>query len=38
VLPRDYCWFYGDGERNYFQNEWKGSTVWNWSLPSPYEE
>lgn len=37
VLPADYLWFSGDGERNHFRNEYKGGEVWDWSLPSPYE-
>ena len=37
VLPADYLWFTGDGQRNHFRNEYKGGEVWDWSLPSPYE-
>lgn len=36
VLPNDYMWFAGDGERNYFRN--KEGTIWNWTLGNPYEE
>lgn len=37
VLPKEYTYFTGDGERNYFTDEWKGGDTWDWSLPSPYE-
>ena len=37
VLPADYLWFSGDGERNHFRNAYRGSDRWDWSLPSPYE-
>lgn len=37
VLPADYLWFSGDGERNYFRNAYRGGDRWDWSLPSPYE-
>lgn len=37
VLPNEYLFFSGDGKRNYFRNAYKGGTVWNWSLPSPYD-
>lgn len=38
VLPAEYLFFSGDGTHNYFRTEWRGGTVWDWSLPSPYEE
>lgn len=38
VLPADYLWFSGDSKRNHFRNAYKGGTVWDWSLPSPYED
>lgn len=38
VLPQGYCWFLGDGEHNHFRNAYKGGTIWDWSLPSPYED
>ena len=38
VLPKEYTYFTGDGERNYFTDEWKGGNTWDWSLPSPYEK
>ena len=37
VLPQDYMWFSGDGERNHFRNAYKGGARWDWSLPNPYE-
>lgn len=38
VLPKDYTYFTGDGVHNYFRNAYKGSySVWDYSLPSPYE-
>ena len=37
VLPADYLWFSGDGERNHFRNAYRGGDRWDWSLPSPYE-
>lgn len=36
VLPKGYCWFYGDGQHNYFRNAWINGTEWDWSLESPY--
>lgn len=36
VLPKDYLYFTGDGERNYFTREWRSSEEWDWSLPNPY--
>ena len=38
VLPAEYLFFRGDGTHNYFRTERRGGTVWDWSLPSPYEE
>lgn len=38
VLPADYCFFVGDGRRNYFTNEWKSANTWDWTLSSPYED
>jgi hypothetical protein len=38
VLPKDYCFFYGDGRHNHFYNDWeKKNITWDYSLPSPYE-
>lgn len=36
VLPRGYCFFWGDGRHNYFTTEWRGDDVWDWSLGNPY--
>lgn len=38
VIPSGYCWFTGDGERNYFTNEWQGGNTWGWTLESPYPD
>ena len=38
VLPEDYLWFHGDGVENHFRNSYSGGDIWDWSLPSPYEE
>ena len=37
VLPSEYLFFSGDGERNHFRTDYKNGTVWDWSLPNPYE-
>lgn len=37
VLPSKYLFFSGDGKRNHFRTDYKNGTVWDWSLPSPYE-
>lgn len=38
VLPEDYLWFHGDGTANHFRNAYEGGAVWDWSMPSPYED
>lgn len=38
VLPREYCFFTGDGKHNYFTTEWRGGTVWGWSAATPYTD
>lgn len=38
VLPREYCFFWGDGRHNYFTEVWRGADVWDWSLGNPYGE
>lgn len=39
VLPSDYIYFGGDGQRNYFRNDFNfDGDIWDWSLPDPYEE
>ena len=38
VLPKDYTYFHGDGTHNHFRNAYKGNySIWDYSLPSPYE-
>ena len=37
VLPADYLWYAGNGEHNYFRNEFRTANKWDYSLPSPYE-
>lgn len=38
VLPTDYLWFGGDGERNWFRNTYElTGENWDWSMPNPYE-
>lgn len=38
VLPSDYLWFGGDGERNWFRDGFMDFTnIWDWSLPDPYK-
>lgn len=36
VLPADYLYFIGDGERNHFSIEYQSSDFWDWSLTDPY--
>lgn len=38
VLPAEYLYFTGDGEHNYFRDQYDGGNTWDWSLDSPYEE
>lgn len=39
VLPAEYLWFHGDGDHNHFRDAYRGNfNVWDWTLPSPYEE
>ena len=37
VLPAEYLFFTGDGQKNIFTTEWRSGDAWNWSLESPYE-
>lgn len=38
VLPKDYTFFAGRGGHNYFRNAYKRDySIWDYSLPSPYE-
>ena len=38
VLPAEYRFFIGDGERNHFSIRWKSTDYWDWSLPDPYKQ
>ncbi len=39
VLPREYLYFSGDGERNIFMIERsEAARPWDWSLENPYED
>ena len=38
VLPKEYIYFHGDGDHNWFRTQYKDySNPWNYSLGSPYE-
>lgn len=38
VLPEDYMWYSGDGQRNYFRNHYNAAYgYWDYSTESPYE-
>ena len=38
VLPKGYFWFLGDGSHNYFRNDYNDTdSIWQWTLPSPYD-
>lgn len=38
VLPKSYLFFYGDGKENHFRDAYKAPyTIWDWSLPDPYQ-
>lgn len=36
VLPAEYQYFVGDGERNHFTVEYQDGQYWSWTLKSPY--
>lgn len=36
VLPRDYCWYHGDGRHNHFRNAYSGGSYWDWSWTGGY--
>lgn len=36
VLPKEYCFFWGDGNYNYFRTTNNTLLYWNWDLESPY--
>lgn len=38
VLPKEYCWFRGNGHDNLFRNSYNGDyDIWEWTLDSPYK-
>lgn len=39
VIPDDYYFWWGDGSRNWFRQEFEdNNNTWDWSLASPYKE
>ena len=38
VLPKEYLYFTGDGQFNYFRKCYTIYEFWDWSLPSPYND
>ena len=40
VLPKEYCFFHGDGKHNHFRDAFRfeDANIWDWSWGSPYEE
>lgn len=40
ILPKEYCFFHGDGKHNHFRDAYRfeDANMWDWSLDSPYEE
>ena len=39
VLPKEYLYFHGDGQKNWFRTTYKSTgEYWDWSLPNPYVE
>ena len=38
ILPKEYMWFAGDGQKNHFRNKYSSGQRWDWSLPNPYIE
>ena len=37
TLPQGYYYFNGSGGHNWFRQEFRSSTYWDWSLPNPYD-
>ena len=37
TLPPGYYYFNGDGYHNWFRQEYRSTTYWDWSLPDPYK-
>ena len=38
TLPKQYLWFHGDGNHNYFRDAFSGGNRWNWACKNPYPE
>lgn len=38
VIPSDYYWFVGDGDYNWFTNEFRSGDYWDWTLTDIYME
>jgi hypothetical protein len=40
ILPKEYCFFHGDGKHNHFRDAYRfeDANTWDWSWDSPYEE
>lgn len=39
VLPKEYMWFFGDGQHNWFCDQFSGDyNLWDYSLDTPYQE
>lgn len=38
VLPKEYVYFSGDGQQNYFTVTYAARDVWDWSARSPYRD
>lgn len=36
VLPREFCWYHGDGRHNHFRNAYSGGSYWDWSWTGGY--
>ena len=37
TLPQGYYYFNGSGGHNWFRQEFRSSSYWDWSLPNPYD-
>lgn len=38
VLPKEYLWYSGDGQHNYFRTQFRGGTRWNYAWGHPYDD
>lgn len=39
VLPKEYLFFHGDGNKNFFRTKFEhDGNYWGWSLPNPYDK